>query len=79
MKQLELEQLIESARIERQSELVLYCSQSIILPESLGKLTDLTWLSINSCRSIHLPTNIGSLIKLTYLDIKVDTSHSVTT
>jgi leucine-rich repeat protein SHOC2 len=77
MKQLELEQLIESARIERRAELVLDCSQFTTLPESLGKLTDLTWLSINSCRSIHLPTNIGSLIKLTYLDIKVDTSHSL--
>jgi leucine-rich repeat protein SHOC2 len=77
MKQLELEQLIESARIERRSELVLYCSQSTILPASLSQLTDLTWLSITICGSIHLPTTIGSLVKLTYLEVKIDTSHSL--
>ena len=68
MKQVELERLIELVRLDRRSELVLYCSQFSILPESLGNLTNLTWLSINSCQAINLPTNISNLTNLTYLD-----------
>ncbi len=47
----ELEQIIDRARIDRLDKLDLSCNQLTHIPESIGNLTDLTWLKLGGNKS----------------------------
>jgi leucine-rich repeat protein SHOC2 len=69
MKQAELEQIIEQARLDRVSELDLRKRQISILPESIGNLSSLNKLYLRHNHLISLPESIGNLTNLAHLDL----------
>ena len=73
MKQAELEQIIEQARLDRVSELDLRKRQISILPESIGNLSSLNKLYLRHNHLISLPESIGNLTNLAHLDL--DCNH----
>jgi leucine-rich repeat protein SHOC2 len=51
MERAELEQIIEQARLDRSTSLNLSCNQLTFIPDSIGTLTNLTWLKLGGNKS----------------------------
>jgi leucine-rich repeat protein SHOC2 len=69
MEQVELEQIIERARVDRSTVLNLRSNQLMSLPESIGNLPDLAELYLHNNQLRSLPDSIGDLSNLTWLSL----------
>lgn len=70
MEQVQVEQIIEQARLDCRQRLDLNVDRLTMLPSSIGRLTDLTHLIISGAELTSLPDNLGNLTNLRYLVLK---------
>ena len=69
MEQVELEQIIEKARLDRVDNLDLRDCEISFLPESIGNLSSLTRLNLYRNKLTTLPESIHNLVNLTNLNL----------